>query len=277
MSVERIAVVGAGVMGAGIAQVLAIAGYEVHLSDVSADAIGAALERIERGRFGLARAVERGLLDRQAADAALTRITPSDGPPPVDVDLVVEAVFEDLEVKLGVFRGLDARLQPSAIFASNSSGFPASVLAGATTRPGEVLVWHFASPVPVMPLAEIVVTPTTTQPTIDAVVEVARTAGKNPIVIKDQPLAWGFVTSRVFAAVAREADRIVAEGIAQPAQVDQLLKDCFRWPAGPFEMLASTPSNWGDADGESLQETRPEQASVTSFFFPAQASKEVSR
>ncbi len=266
-------VVGAGVMGSGIAQVLALAGYDVHLTDIRQDALDLARERIENGRFGLGRAVERGLTTSDEAAAALDRITASTGEMPAEVGLVVEAVPEDLELKLRVFRELDNRLGPEAIIASNTSGFPVAVLANATRRPERVLVWHFASPVPVMPLAEIVVTPRTTQETIDAVVSVAHAIGKNPVVIRDQPLAWGFVTNRVLGAAAREADRIVAEGIATPEQVDQLLKDCFRWPAGLFEMLGSTSSNWDAATGGETEMPAAHNDVVT-FLFPATATRQ---
>jgi 3-hydroxyacyl-CoA dehydrogenase len=264
-------------MGGGIAQVLAVGGFDVHLSDIRRETLDAALDTIEGGRFGLSRAVERGRLSSEDAERALGRISGGVGAPPEDVDLLIEAVFEDLDVKLRLFRALDGQMPEHVIFASNTSGFPVGVLASATQRPDRFLVWHFASPVPVMALAELVVTPETSAGTIDAVTGVARAAGKNPVVIKDQPLAWGFVTNRVLAAATREADRIVAEGVATPEQVDQLLKDCFRWPAGLFEMLGSTSSNWDATSPVEPRELPEAHRAVTAFLFPAHVARSEAR
>ncbi|MGZ8512579.1 MAG: 3-hydroxyacyl-CoA dehydrogenase NAD-binding domain-containing protein, partial [Candidatus Limnocylindria bacterium] len=110
MTVQKVGVVGAGVMGGGIAQVLAVAGYDVHLTDLDQATVDRALETIEQGRFGLRRGVDRGLLSSEEAEAALGRIAGSAGLPPPDVDLIIEAVFEDLEAKLALFRDLDRHL-----------------------------------------------------------------------------------------------------------------------------------------------------------------------
>ena len=121
-------------------------------------------------------------------------------------DLVIEAVPERIDVKIEVFRDLDAIAPEATILASNTSGLPITALAAATDRPDRVIGWHWASPAPVMRLAEIVVTPQTSEETIDAVTEAARRCGKNPIVVKDNPMAWGFVANRVyFAMVPRSA------------------------------------------------------------------------
>jgi len=241
----RIGVLGAGVMGGGIAQVCAAGGYEVVCHDISEDALDAARTHATTGRFGLDGAVARGKLTREEADAAQARITFSLAfEEAAHTDLVVEAVPERLELKVRVFRDLD-RIAPAAtILASNTSGFPIAALAAATERPDRVIGWHWASPAPVMKLAEIVVTPETSEATTATVTEVAGRCGKNPIVVKDNPMAWGFVANRVYFAMIREAQRVVDEGVAGRDEVDRLMMDCFRWPSGPFGMVRGAGSGW---------------------------------
>jgi 3-hydroxybutyryl-CoA dehydrogenase len=242
----RIGVLGAGVMGGGIAQVAAIAGYETVCYDIAPEALTLGREHATTGRFGLDRAVDRGKLTRDEADAALARITfTSSFDQAAATDLVVEAVPERLDLKIKVFRDLDRAASPETILASNTSGLPITALAAATDRPDRVIGWHWASPAPVMKLAEIAVTPSTSDATIATVTEVARACGKNPIVVKDNPLAWGFVANRVYFAMIREAQRVVDEGIASRDDVDQLMMDCFRWPSGPFGMVKGAGSGWG--------------------------------
>jgi 3-hydroxybutyryl-CoA dehydrogenase len=247
MDVNTVAMIGAGVMGAGIAQVLAASGYRVRLYDVREEALTKALERIEHGRYGLRRGVELGKTTPRQLDDALTNLTTVTDLAAVcaDVDLVIEAVPEDLGLKVRVFRELDRLAPPHAILASNTSGFPITGLAYATDRPAQVIGWHFASPVPVMKLAEIAVHKGTSEETRDTVVAVAARCGKNPQVINDDTRHWGFVANRILMTVVREARQIVAEGIATPEQVDILVKDCFRWPVGPFEMTGGrTRQGW---------------------------------
>jgi 3-hydroxybutyryl-CoA dehydrogenase len=235
----------AGVMGSGIAQVCALAGDDVVSYDVDASALAEARAHVTTGRFGLDGAVARAKVTRAAADAALARITFSDSfEAAAAADLVIEAVPERLELKIRVFRDLD-RLAPAAtIHASNTSGLPIAEMAAAPDRPDRVIGWHWASPAPVMKLAEIVVTPETGETTIATVTDAATRCGKHPIVVKDNPMQWGFVANRVYFAMAREAQRVVDEGIASRAEVDQLMMDCFRWPSGPFGMVAGAGSGW---------------------------------
>jgi len=242
---ERIAVMGAGVMGAGIVQVMAIAGHEVVGYDVNADVLTKAREDVATGRFGVGGAVERGKLTAEQADAALARMTFTDDLDAVaEADVVIEAVPERLDLKIEVFRDLDRRCQASTILASNSSGFPIQALAAATERPDRVVGWHWASPAPVMKLAEIVRGPKTSDETVAVIERLAAAAGKNPVVVKDTAMAWGYVANRVYSAMIREAQRVIDEGIADRGQVDQLMVDCFRWPAGPFGMVRGAGSGW---------------------------------
>jgi 3-hydroxyacyl-CoA dehydrogenase len=243
--VSRIGVIGAGVMGSGIAQTTAVHGFETVCYDVSRAALDAARREVAEGRFGIRSAVERGKLGSAEADAALARLRFSESfAEAAGVDVVIECVPERLDLKLEVFRELDRAAPAHAILASNSSGFPIAALAGATARPARVIGWHWASPAPVMKLAEIVVTPRTDESVVRTVCELAARCGKNPIAVKDTAMAWGYVANRVYGAMLREAQRVVDEGIATREQVNQLMVDCFRWPTGPFAMVQGATKGW---------------------------------
>jgi 3-hydroxybutyryl-CoA dehydrogenase len=241
----KVGVLGAGVMGSGIAQVCALAGFDVACHDVDPAALVDARAHVTAGRFGLDGAVARGKVTREQADDALARITFTPSlETAATTDLVIEAVPERLELKVRVFRELDRLAPPATILASNTSGLPIAALAAATDRPDRVIGWHWASPAPVMKLAEIVATAETSDATIASVTDAATRCGKRPIVVKDNPMQWGFVANRVYFAMAREAQRVVDEGVATRAEVDQLMMDCFRWPSGPFGMVAGAGSGW---------------------------------
>ena len=245
-AVEKIGVLGAGVMGSGIAQVTATAGYETVCYDVDPGALDKGREHVTTGRYGMERGVERGKLTREQADAALGRLTFTRSfDDAAATDLVVEAVPEHLELKVRVFRDLDRAAPDGTILASNTSGFAIAGLAAATDRADRVIGWHWASPAPVMRLAEIVSTRDTSDETVAAVSDVATECGKNAVVIRDTPMAWGFVTNRVYFAMVAEAQKVVNEGIASAEDVDQLMTDCFRWPTGPFGMVQGASSGWG--------------------------------
>jgi 3-hydroxyacyl-CoA dehydrogenase len=241
----RIGVLGAGVMGSGIAQVTATAGYPTVCYDVDHDALVHGREHVTTGRYGLDRGVERGKLTREEADAALARLTFSDSfDEAAHTDLVIEAVPERLALKVQVFRQLDGVAPPGTILASNTSGFPIAAMAAATDRPEAVIGWHWASPAPVMRFAEIVRTRVTADETVDTVRQVATACGKAPVVVRDVDTEWGFVANRVYAAMLVEAQRVVQEGVASAEEVDQLMMDCFRWPTGPFGMVRGATGGW---------------------------------
>jgi 3-hydroxybutyryl-CoA dehydrogenase len=243
--IQNIGVIGAGVMGGGIAQSCAVAGYSVVSSDVAPDALERGQQDAASGRFGIAGAVAIGKLAAADADAARARIRwTTDFAAAAACDLVIECVPERLDLKMRVFRDLDAAAPKHAILASNTSGFPLAAIAGATSRPERAIVWHWASPAYVMKFAEIVTFAQTDPAVTDAVVAVAKRCGKNPIVVKDQPLAWGFVANRIYGAMLREAARVVDEGVASHEQVNQLMVDCFRWPVGPFAMVKGATTGW---------------------------------
>jgi 3-hydroxyacyl-CoA dehydrogenase len=243
--IGTIGVLGAGVMGGGIAQVCAIGGYEVVCYDIDGDALAAGRAHATTGRYGIENAVERGKLTRDEADAAIGRLTFSDSfDAAATTDLVVEAVPERLDLKIRVFRDLDRAAPPATILCSNTSGFPIQAIGAATDRPDRVVGWHWASPAPVMKLAEIVRTRATSDETIATVSAVAQRCGKHPVVVQDTAMAWGFVANRIYFAMIAEAQKVVNEGIATADQVDQLMMDCYRWPTGPFGMVQGAGSGW---------------------------------
>ena len=232
-------------MGSGIAQVMAIVGHPVVAYDIDPDVVAAAPGLVADGRFGIQGAVARGKLTEAEAEAALSRIDfTTDRDAAADVDVVLEAIPERLDLKIELFRDLDQHCPEHTILASNSSGYPVQALAVATDRADRVIGWHWASPPPVMRLAEIVRAPQTSDETTDTICRLAAAAGKNPVVIMDSAMHWGYVTNRVYGAMIREANAVVAEGVASRGEVDQLMVDCFRWPSGPYGMVSGATTGW---------------------------------
>ena len=245
LTFARAAVVGAGVMGSGIAQTFAVAGLETTCIDLDDDWLEGARKRIVEGRYGLARAHERGYL-QESVDAVVSRLqfTTDLRSGVSGCDLVLEAVPEDLGLKVRLFRQLDGIVERGCLLVSNTSGFPISALAHATDRPGLVLGWHWASPPVLMPFAEIVQHPDSDADALRRVRDLATACGKRPVVVKDQPHAWGFVANRVYFAMISEARQVVSEGLVTAEELDQLMVDCFRWPVGPFGMTRGARSGW---------------------------------
>jgi 3-hydroxybutyryl-CoA dehydrogenase len=212
-------------------------------------------ELVVNGRFGLARGVERGKLTAQEAEDAVDRLSFTESVEEAvhNADLVIEAIPEDLSLKVDLFRRLDTIAPDTSVFASNSSGFPIAPLAAATERPELVIGWHWASPAPVMKLAEVVITTKTSDRTREFVCSLASAAGKNPIVVRDSATEWGYVANRVYRAMVREAQTVVAEGLVSAQDLDQLMIDSFRWPVGPFALGASAAEGWGDGHQSSIR------------------------
>jgi 3-hydroxybutyryl-CoA dehydrogenase len=234
---QSIAVIGAGTMGAQISQVLATFGFEVRLHDLDDARLTAAVGRIQHGRFGLERGVERAKLTAAQARDALGRITTTTSLEAAcaGVDGVLEVVFEDLPLKMALFRRLDRLVGDGVILASNTAGLSIAALAGATERPGRVIGWHWFQPCPVMRLNELVVAPATSAGTIATVSGWAARCGKSARVVRDNPRAWGHVANRLNEAVRAEARRVVEEGLADAETVDAIMREGFAWPMGPFE------------------------------------------
>jgi 3-hydroxybutyryl-CoA dehydrogenase/3-hydroxyacyl-CoA dehydrogenase len=159
-------------------------------------------------------------------------------------DLVIEAVPEDFALKVILLRQIDACASSRTVIASNTSGFSIGALAAATDRPGRVVGWHWASPPPVMRLAEIVRHDRSDPAVISAVCDVALRCGKRPVVVNDQPRAWGFVANRVYFAMIAEARRVVDEHVVTAEELDQIMCDCFNWPIGPLSMVDAAHAGW---------------------------------
>jgi 3-hydroxybutyryl-CoA dehydrogenase len=242
-NIRQIAVIGAGTMGHGIAQDFARGGFRVALHDLDEERVRQAREQIAAN---LAQQAQWGLIGPGEIEPAMARIetTTSLAAAADEVDLVVEAVFEDLDLKRRVFTELDRLCPPHTILGSNTSSFMPSLLASATQRPERFLVIHYFYPPPLMPLVEIVPSAATSAETVEAACRAVRAAGKTPIVARKE--AMGFVVNRLQMALLREAYHIVAQDIASAADVDLAVRQSFGRRlavVGPLE-LAEVQDGW---------------------------------
>ena len=228
---SRVAVVGAGTMGNGIAHTFAQYGWDASLIDTSKDALARGLSTIEKNTE---RQVKKGTLTAEQRKDLLGRIaTASSLEASTNVDLVVEAATEDPEIKFQVFEDLD-RLAPSrAILASNTSSISIAEIAKQTNRPERVIGMHFMNPVPVMQLVEVIRGLATSNETAARVLEIARTLGKTPVEVNDYP---GFVANRVLMPMINEAVFCVMEGVAAPEAIDTVMKLGMNHPMGPLAL-----------------------------------------
>jgi 3-hydroxybutyryl-CoA dehydrogenase len=222
---EHVLVVGAGQMGGGIAQTFAASGRRVSLYDAAPRAVGRGLETMGKS---LARLAEKGGAD---PDEVLARVEPVDDLVPAE--LLVEAVVEDVGVKVDIFGRADGVLPPGAILASNTSSIPIATLAAATGRPDRVIGMHFFNPVPVMALVEVVRAPATSDETAAAIVELARELGKTPAEANDFP---GFVSNRILMPFVNEAAWALHDGVAEVEAIDTIAKLGFNHPIGPLAL-----------------------------------------
>ena len=228
----RIAVVGAGTMGHGIAQVAAVAGYDTRLTDANLAARDAALARV---RANLDGAVTRHKLSREESEAALARLAWRDDLDAAveGADLVIEAIIERLDAKQELFGRLDALLPPAAVLATNTSSLSVARIAEATRRPGRVVGMHFFNPVHLMKLVEIVTHERVSHGTTTLAGEVARRMGKEPIVVRDSP---GFASSRLGVVLGLEAMRMVEQEVASPEDIDKAMELGYGHPMGPLKV-----------------------------------------
>jgi 3-hydroxybutyryl-CoA dehydrogenase len=232
VSIETVAVIGSGLMGRGIAYAAALGGFRTLLQDVSADALEAALRQIGKD---LDEGVARGKVTADLAEGARGRLMSSTSlDDAARADFVIEAVPEDMALKLRVFARLDELARPGVVLSSNTSALPIAEIAAATTRPDRVLGMHFFNPVPKMKLVEIVRAVETSDAAVAATTEVARRMGKETVLVRESP---GFVTSRVNALIGNEAFAMLQEGIASAEDIDKALKLGLNHPMGPFEMV----------------------------------------
>ena len=229
----RLAVIGAGSMGAQIAQQAALCGVETWLSDTSAEQLQRARDS---NRGHLMRRVEKGKLGKVDAEEALSRVrgTTDLSEAASRADFVIEAVFEDLELKRSVFAELDRAAPADAVLASNSSTMGISKIIGATTRPGRCVNMHFFYPVLVMDLVEVVRGPQTSDETVDRAMSVAREIGRTPVLINKE--IDGFIVNRILHAATQEAYRLLDAGVAGFEDIDVAVEKGLNWPMGPFRL-----------------------------------------
>jgi 3-hydroxybutyryl-CoA dehydrogenase len=228
-----LAVIGAGSMGAQIAQQAALCGVEVRLHDKSAEQLQKALES---NRGHMLRRVDKGKLTQADAEAALARVdaTTDLAEALAGADFVIEAVFEDLDLKRSVFNELDRVAPAEAFLASNSSTMGISKIADVTSRPERCVNMHFFYPVLVMDLVEVVRGPQTSDATVDSAMAMARQIGRTPVLINKE--IDGFIVNRILHAATQEAYRLLDAGVAGFEDIDTAVEKGLNWPMGPFRL-----------------------------------------
>ena len=231
MSINTIAVLGAGQMGNGITQVAACAGYSVTMIDIQQEYVDRGIAAIEKS---LAKLVSKERMTQEDADASRARISLSiDRSVCADCDLVIEAVPEILDLKVSIFQELDEICKPETILASNTSSISISTIAEATNRPDKVIGMHFMNPVPIMKLVEIINGKETSEQTNSAVIQASEKMGKTALSCNDSP---GFVSNRILCPMLNEAILTLQEGVAQPDAIDGIMKLGMNHPIGPLAL-----------------------------------------
>jgi len=227
----KVAVLGAGTMGSGIAQVFAQNGHATLLRDLDRTILDRAVTGISKS---LAKLEEKGKLPAGARDEALGRLrADTDLTAVKDADLVIEAVVENVEIKRALFKELDALTPPSALLASNTSSISITKLGASTGRPDKVIGMHFMNPVPLMQLVEVIRGQATSDETTRRVMELSKALGKTPVEVNDYP---GFVSNRVLMPMINEAIFCVYEGVATPQAIDEVMKLGMNHPMGPLAL-----------------------------------------
>jgi 3-hydroxybutyryl-CoA dehydrogenase len=231
-AITRAAVLGAGTMGAGIAQVLAMAGVSTVIVDIAPAMQERALATI---RTNLDKGVEKGKVEKAARDAALARLSTSGDLMAVapELDCLIEAVPEKLELKCKLLGDAGARMSPQALIASNTSSLSLTKIAAAVPHPARVTGMHFFNPVHLMKLVEVVRADQSADAAVRATVELAQRLGKEPIVVKDRP---GFASSRLGIAIGMEAIRMLEEGVASAEDIDKAMVLGYGFPMGPLRL-----------------------------------------
>jgi 3-hydroxybutyryl-CoA dehydrogenase len=230
--IKKVGVLGCGLMGSGIAEISARAGFETVVREVSSELVDKGVEKI-RGSLG--KAVERGKLDAAARDEAVSRLSGTvDLGALADCDLVVEAIVENLDEKRKTFGALDEAVKADAVFASNTSSLTITQMAMFTKRPDQFVGLHFFNPVPVMKLVEVVRTILTSDETVERAFEFARAVGKEPIACRDNS---GFVVNRLLVPYLLDAVRALEEGVGSVEDIDKGMQLGCGYPMGPFTLL----------------------------------------
>lgn len=231
MNIQKVMVIGAGQMGGGIAQVCAQAGFDVKLNDIKEESYAKGLAVITKN---LARNVDKGRMTEDDKMAVLNRITKSlDLQDAEDVDIVIEAAVENMDVKKSIFAKLDGIAPKHAILATNTSSLPITEIAAATKRPEQVIGMHYMNPVPVMKLVEIIRGLATSDEVYVAVEAMTHKLSKTPVEVNDYP---GFVANRVLMPMINEAIYTVYEGVATKEAIDEVMKLGMNHPMGPLQL-----------------------------------------
>ncbi|MFJ7744977.1 3-hydroxybutyryl-CoA dehydrogenase [Peribacillus sp. NPDC097295] len=229
MDIQKVMVIGAGQMGSGIAQVCAMSGYDVLLHDLKEEYVEKGLGTITKN---LSRQVEKGKMTAEDKEAALSRLTSStDLNNAKDVDLVIEAAIENMEIKTKLFAELDGIVPKHVILATNTSSLPITEIAAATKRPEKVIGMHFMNPVPVMKLVEIIRGLATADEVYEEIEEMAKSLSKVPVEVNDFP---GFVANRILMPMINEAVYTLYEGVATKESIDDVMKLGMNHPMGPL-------------------------------------------
>lgn len=231
MTIKKVMVIGAGQMGSGIAQVFAASGYDVILNDVSEQALEKGISSISKN---LGRQVDKGRMSNEDKEGILSRlntsITLEDA---ATVDLVVEAIIENMDIKTKVFKQLDAIAPAHAILASNTSSLPITEIAAVTNRPEQVIGMHFMNPVPVMKLVEIIRGLATSDAVFETIKSAAESLNKTAVEVNDFP---GFVSNRILMPMINEAIYTLYEGVASVEAIDEVMKLGMNHPMGPLTL-----------------------------------------
>lgn len=232
MDIKKVAVIGAGTMGNGIAQVSATAGYEVYMTDISEPQLKKAVDNI---KSSLSKFVQKGKISSQDMEGSLQRIHPTTKleEAVLEADLVIEAVFEDLDVKKEIFARLDKYTPKQAVLASNTSSLPITAIAAVTKRPENVIGLHFMNPVPLMKGVEVIRARLSSDEAVNAGIEFVKSLGKVPAEAIDYA---GFIVSRVLDVMLNEAVYCVMDG-NRPEEIDKAMKVCTNFPMGPLELI----------------------------------------
>ena len=231
MNIKQIGVIGAGTMGNGIAQVFSHAGFDVRLVDAAPQALDRARLMIDKS---LGKFVEKGRLSAADRDAALARLTTGTNVDSLaDVDYVVEAVYEDLEVKRSLFARLDQITRPDVVLASNTSSISITLLGAATNRAGKVLGMHFMNPVPIMTLVELIRGQATSAEAMMTATELCIRLGKTAVESADYP---GFIANRILMPMINEAIYALMEGVGTAESIDTVMKMGMNHPMGPLTL-----------------------------------------
>ena len=233
MSIQSAVVIGSGTMGRGIAQVAATAGLTTFMYDVNAEQVKKALAEIEKS---LGKLVEKGKLPGEVATKAKANLKACSSLDEIawpKVGIAIEAIFENFDTKVALYKQVEAKLPAEAILASNTSSISITKLAAATGRPSKFIGMHFFNPVPLMSLVEVIRGLQTDDATMAAIDALAKQMGKNPLACNDMP---GFVSNRVLMPMINEAAFALMEGVAEPNNIDEIMKQGCNFPMGPLTL-----------------------------------------